>query len=70
MLVEGAVYSVSWDDCCTAGRFVASLGEKVWDADEPDFLSELRFTNGVTLSAPLYGVTFYEASAGESINGE
>jgi hypothetical protein len=50
---EGAVYEVTWDDCCAQGRFVAVLERKNYVPDPPEprpFLESLAFANGVTVS--------------------
>jgi hypothetical protein len=59
-LEVGKEYEVSWDDCCVAGSFAAELFEKVYteDALEP-YLSELRWSNGVTTNGETgFGYTY------------
>lgn len=57
-LTVGIVYDVSWEDCCAGGEFTSPLVEKVFDKDEPDFLSVLVFANGVRLTSSLWGYSF------------
>ncbi len=49
----GTKYHVTWDDCCVAGSFEATLVTKN-PADEipgyPEWLNSATFDNGVTIS--------------------
>lgn len=60
----GTVYDVSWDDCCSTGRFTSELREKIYcdDINGP-YLNELAFANGVTLEAKGYGTEFVESAS-------
>lgn len=51
-VAKGALYRVSFDDCCVAGSFEAVLvEEKTWEEGNDKGTDELVFENGVTLSS-------------------
>ena len=63
----GGRYDVTWDDCCVAGRFTATVTAKNYKPDPPekeDFLESVAFDNGVTLDGGSYGYELKPISAG------
>lgn len=69
----GGEYDVSWDDCCAAGRFTSAIESIKFYPDgdgTEDSVEEVVFANGVTLTCPLYGVTFNARPIGTSSSSD
>jgi hypothetical protein len=66
-LTLGRRYSISWDDCCAAGEFTATVVE--WITEGDDVIGAL-FDNGVSLYNLWGRLTITECEAEAAQKGE